>query len=182
MLPTEQAKFFEAVQRTLNAYGKFPEQRELEAWWYECSRLSLDALEVALKSHRADPDRGERAPRPVDITRRMKTGARTASQCAAVDPSGRCEYPGIFSDGTMGEGPWYCPWHRQDRVGPEASHWIDVSRNVPWERAREKHVARFAQEALRAPAVIATTADLAKGRRGNLGALLARYDRTEDAA
>jgi hypothetical protein len=156
MLPTEQAQFFTLVGRSLNAYGKFPEQRELMAWWDECRNLSLEALQTALKSHRDDPDRGERAPRPVDITRRMKTGTRDAQRCTATDHTGQCQYPGIFSEGTAGEGPWYCPWHRQERAGPEASRWIERSRDVPYEVARAKRIERMNAEGQHTMAVTDT--------------------------
>ena len=154
MLPTEQARFFETINRFLSAYGKFPEQRELEGWWIECKGLSLDALESALKSHKGDQERGERAPRPIDITRRMKAGARDAQRCAAADQTGQCEYPGIFSDGTSGEGPWHCPWHRTERAGPEASRWIDISRNVPYETARAKRMDRMTEDGKRTSIVV----------------------------
>lgn len=154
MLPTEQVEFFRSVQDTLGAYGKHPEQRELDAWWRECKALSLEALKVAFKSHREDPDRGERAPRPVDITRRMKAGAADARRCFARDVTGQCEYPGLFSDGHSGEGPWFCPWHRRDRSGPEASRWIEVSREVPWETANAKRIARMTEEASKAAPVV----------------------------
>lgn len=147
MYPTEQARFFETINQALGAYGKFPERRELEAWWGECRSLTLEGLQVALKAHRDDPDRGERAPRPVDLTRRLKTGNRDEQRCAATDMTGRCEYPGIFSDGTMGEGPHYCPWHRTDRSGPDASAWIERSRNIPFEVARAKRIDRMNTEA-----------------------------------
>lgn len=166
MLPTEQVRFAGMIQRALGAYGKFPDQRELEAWWLECRGLTVDALETALKSHRDDPDRGERAPRPVDITRRMKTGSRNAQSCAAMDTTGQCQYPGIFSEGTAGEGPWYCYWHRQDRAGPEASKWIQISRDVPYETARAKRIERMNAQAERAPSVVATAHAIAL-RHGN---------------
>lgn len=168
MLPTEQTRFIEVVQQELGAYGKTPEQRELEAWWRECKGLSIDALEAAFKSHRADSDRGERAPRPVDITRRMKTGARDAQRCAATDVvHGQCEYPGIFSDGTTGEGQWFCPWHRVDRAGPEASVWIERSREIPYAFAMRKREERMSGEASRAKPVVnlAHTIALRHGNR-----------------
>lgn len=165
MLPTEQARFFEIITHALGAYGKFPERRELEAWWGECRGLTLDALEVGLKSHRDDPDRGEKAPRPVDITRRLKTGNRDATRCAVSDANGHCEYPGIFSEGTMGEGPWFCPWHRLDRSGDLASKFIQASHDVPYEAARAKRSARMLEEAQHTPNVRAT-AELIAYRHG----------------
>lgn len=155
MLPTEQARFFEIVQANLGAYTKTPTQPELESWWRECKGLSLDAFETAFKSHREDPDRGERAPRPVDITRRMKAGARNAQRCAAVDAvHGQCEYPGIFSEATNGEGQWFCPWHRVDRAGPEAARWIERSREIPYAVAKRKREERMICESIRAKPVV----------------------------
>lgn len=166
MLPTEQARFFQVVAEQLGAYGKHPQQSDLEAWWRECRGMSIDALEAAFKVHRDDQERGERAPRPVDVTRRMRNGARDAQRCACVDTTGPCEYPGIFSDGTMGDGPWYCPWHRLDRVGPEAARWIEVSCKVPYEEALAKRRARMLGEAQRADGVVRTSHTIAK-RHGN---------------
>jgi hypothetical protein len=154
MLPTEQPRFFELVTQALAAFGKYPEQRDLEAWWRECKGLSLDGLEAALKSHRDDPDRGERAPRPVDITRRMKSGSADARRCAARDHTGQCEYPGIFGEATNGEGLWYCPWHRQDRAGPEATLWIERSREIPWDIASARRIERMLSESIRARPVV----------------------------
>lgn len=187
MLPTEQAKFFEIVNRAMSAYAKFPDKRELEGWWYECRGLTLDALESALQSHKDDADRGERAPKPADITRRMKTGARSAEGCAFADASGRCQYPGIFSDGTGGSDRWYCHWHRVDRSGPEALRWIEISRNVPYEEAQAKRVVRMNAEAQRAPAVmeVAHAIALKHGNRKWQGSLAAaipeRLKPNEDA-
>jgi hypothetical protein len=166
MLPTEQARFFGIVADALGAYAKYPSPQDLEAWWRECQKFTLDALEVGLKSHKEDPDRGERAPRPADITRRLKTGSREGSRCADVDPTGRCEYQGVFSDGTLGEGSWYCPWHRLERSGPEASRFIEASRNYAEEGAFAKRLARYHAESIRAPSVVNTAWDIAK-RHGN---------------
>lgn len=166
MLPTDQPRLFEAVTAILAAYGKQPTKSDLESWWAECKGLTFDAFEAAIKSHKADPDRGERAPRPVDVSRRMKAGNQNAARCSATDHSGRCEYPGIFSDGTAGEGPWYCPWHRIDRAGPEASRWIEISRQVPYAEARDKRIERMNAEAVRAPAVVDLSHSIAL-RHGN---------------
>lgn len=166
MLPTEQAKFFDIVSKALGAYARFPSEQELGAWWNECRGLTLDGLEVGLKSHKEDPDRGEKAPRPADITRRLKTGNRNGARCAATDASGRCEYPGVFSEGTMGEGSWYCSWHHLDRTGELASKFIQASREVPYEDARAKRDARMLEEAQHSPSVRATAEAIAY-RHGN---------------
>lgn len=166
MLPTEQAKFFEVITTVLGAYSKQPTADDLQAWWNECRGLTIDALESAIKSHRDDPERGERAPRPIDISRRMKAGSRDSAMCAARDAQASCAYPGIFSDGTMGEGPWYCPLHRNDHAGPEASRRIEYSHSVPWEEFRAKQTAKRLAESQRAAPVVNTAHAIAK-RHGN---------------
>ena len=166
MLPSERDDFVSFVTKALGAYSKRPTAADLEDWWEECRSLSLEALRAAFKAHRDDPDRGERAPRPVDITRRMKAGVRDAARCAARDMTGQCEYPGIFSQGTAGEGAWRCPWHRDDMAGPEASRWIEVSRKVPYAEALAKREERMRLDAIRAPGVIERAREIAK-RHGN---------------
>jgi hypothetical protein len=166
MLPTEHARFCQLISLTLTAYAKKPSEDDLETWWRECKNLTMEGVESALKSHREDPDRGERAPRPVDITRRMKAGSRDSARCAARDATGQCEYPGIFSEGTSGDGPWYCPWHRQDHMGPEAARWIEISHQIPYAEARAKRIDRMNEEAQRAPGAVATSHAIAL-RHGN---------------
>lgn len=166
MLPDEREGFMEVVTRALAAYGKHPNGEEFEAWWYECRGLSLEAVRAAFSAHKDDPDRGERAPRPVDLTRRMKTGQRDASRCAARDANAQCAYPGLFSDGTGGDGPWWCPLHRIERVGAEASKRIDYSQQVSWETFRAKQLAKRLVEATASPAVVERAWDIAK-RHGN---------------
>lgn len=162
MLPTEQPRFFELVADALAEYTKRPDQAELEAWWTTCKGLALADVERALKAHADHHDDGKRAPRPVDIRRRVAAGSAEGSRCAARDATGQCEYPGIFSDGTGGEGPWYCPWHRMERAGPEASRWIETSRNVPWEVASERRAKRMNIEATKAPGVVETAQAIAR--------------------
>lgn len=166
MLPTEQPEFFKRTARFLSAYGKFPSNQELEAWWEECRKLSLDAIDSALRSHREDPDRGERAPRPVDITRRMKAGSPERLKCAARDASAQCAFPGIFSDGTAGDGAWWCPLHRVERSGPEASRRIEYSHATAWEDFCVKRISKRAADTVRSPAVVSTARAIAK-RHGN---------------
>jgi hypothetical protein len=166
VFPTEQDAFYELVAEALGLYAKTPTPADLELWWRACRGLSLADVDRALKAHADHPEDGKRAPRPVDVTRRVKAGARTGSQCSARDATGQCEYPGIFSDGTGGEGPWWCPWHRVEHSGPEASRWIEVSRDVPSAEAMAKRAARMHAESIRSPAVVATAHVIAK-RHGN---------------
>lgn len=161
MLPTEQPEFFATVNQALAGYMKFPTPNELEAWWRECRGLSLDDVKAAIHSHRDDPDRGERAPRPIDITRRMRSHDASKTQCAARDANTRCAYPGLFSDGTAGEGPWWCAFHRVDRVGPAASEAIRQSLAIPFEEARAQQAARALEQAQRAPGVVNTAHEMA---------------------
>ena len=73
MLPTEQPEFVRLIQRTMAEYLKAPSAAELEAWWDVCRSLSLASIESAMKAHAVDPEDGKRAPRPIDIKRRLVT-------------------------------------------------------------------------------------------------------------
>ena len=162
MLPSDHDEFVELVTKALAGYARRPSADDLEDWWDKCHRLSLEGLRAAFKAHEDDPERGERAPRPVDITRRMKAGSSDALRCAARDTTGQCEYPGIFNEGTNGEGRWWCPWHRLDHAGPEASRWIEVSRQVPYAEAMAKRQARMHNDAIRSSGVVERAWDIAK--------------------
>src|SRR5206468_3302073 len=74
MFPHEQPLFFALVQRTLGEYVKTPTTGELEAWWATCRRFSFADVGRALQGHSEDPDDGKRAPRPVDVRRRLMAG------------------------------------------------------------------------------------------------------------
>lgn len=166
MLPTEQPQLFAVIERVLRDYLKTPSAGDLESWWQGCKGFGLDDVERALKSHQADEKTGKWPPKPMDVKRRLSTSTKESARCAASSPSGRCEYPGIFSDGTGGEGHWYCPWHRMDRDSPEAEAWIERSRTIPFEVASAKRRERMKAEAIRAPAVVSTAQDIAR-RHGN---------------
>lgn len=162
MMPDEQPLFFALVTRALGEYVKAAAPAELEAWWGTCKRFGLMDLERAFKAHAEDDEDGKRAPRPIDIKRRLAQGTMDRQRCAAFDPTGQCEYPGIFSEGTSGGESFWCPWHFRDRAGPEASRWIERSREIPWEVAQAKRCERMTAEAIRAPAVVATAHAIAK--------------------
>lgn len=157
MSPIEQSAFFQVVTEGLALYAREPSEKELLAWWSACKQFAMADVRRALASHSDDADEGKRAPRPIDIVRKIESGSSSGgSQCAASDFTGRCQYPGIFSDGTSGEGPWFCPWHREERNGPDASRWIETSRKVPWEVARQKRIDRMNAEGTRTPGVVNT--------------------------
>lgn len=162
MIPTEQPRFFDLVNQALAAYVKAPTGGELEAWWATCRHFTFDDVDRVLKAHTEDPDDGKRAPRPIDVKRRLGAGTRSGMSCAARGPGGGCQYPGIFAESTSGSDVWWCPWHFHDRVGPEAARWIDVSHEVPYARALEKRAARMLDEAQTSPSVRMTAWDIAK--------------------
>ena len=155
MVPTEQPAFVELVGNALGLYGKPLAPAELDAWWRACRSMSLLDVRRTLDAHAADPEDGKRAPRPVDVFRRVSFGAqRSGAGCAASGASGTCSYPGIWSDSTSGGERWYCPWHRLEHSGPEAERWIEVSHEVPYEAAMAKRVERMRLESHGAPGVV----------------------------
>jgi hypothetical protein len=153
MMPSEQGEFFVLVTAALGEYVKTPSGAELEAWWASCRHLSLEDVERALKAHAASEEDGKRAPRPIDVKRRIGYGVGSQQGGCAV---GGCQFPGVFSDSTTGGEQWYCPWHREARVGPEAARWVEVSERVAVEEAFRKRVERIHEEGRRSPSVVAT--------------------------
>lgn len=147
MLPTEQPQFLAFIASALAEYSKAPAPRELEDWWTSLRKFSLRDVERAIEAHQADEKDGKHSPRPIDVKRRLATVNEGGSRCAATSAVGSCQYPGIFSDATSGEGSWYCPWHRVERSGPEADAWIERSHKIPYEVARAKRIDRMNAEA-----------------------------------
>ena len=166
MMAVEREKLAAVVSAALGAYSKAITPAEMEGWWGRCRDFSLADIERALKDHEDDPDDGKRAPRPVDVTRRLRAGTRTGSGCAARGVAGACQYPGIFSDDTHGSSTWWCPWHVRERSGPEAERWLQVSHDVPYETAAAKRAERMRGEATRTPGVVETAHAIAL-RHGN---------------
>jgi len=166
MMSVEQAKFVELVTAALAQYAKAPTAAEVEAWWITCKRFSFSDVERALEEHSMNEEDGRRAPRPIDVKRRLEYGTREGAGCAVSGAAGRCAYPGIFSDGTSGGERWYCPWHRVDRIGPAAERWIEVGQQVPYATAMAKRAERMLEEAQRAPGVVHTSHAIAL-RHGN---------------
>jgi hypothetical protein len=76
MLRDEQPRLWEVVTLAIGEYAKRPTADELEQWWATCRVFSLDAVERALKAHAMDSDDGKRAPRPVDVKRRLAVPQR----------------------------------------------------------------------------------------------------------
>lgn len=74
MLRTEQEQFFAVVTEALAGYVKTPTQAELEAWWAVCRVFTLRDVQRALAAHTMDSDEGKRAPRPIDVKRRLASG------------------------------------------------------------------------------------------------------------
>lgn len=75
MLPHDQDKLFALVTDTLAAYAKVPTAQELGAWWATCRMFTLHDVERSLAAHQMDNDDGKRAPRPIDVKRRLVSGA-----------------------------------------------------------------------------------------------------------
>ncbi len=165
MVPTDQPRFFDLIRRISADYLREPSPFELESWWSGCKAYALPDIERALLRHQADEREGKHAPKPNDVKRRLAAPTSGTGNCAASDPTGRCEYPGIFSSGTGGDGPWYCPWHARDQQGDEASKWIARSRRIPFDEARAKQAQRFASGVGTTPAAMRIRATLT-GRRG----------------
>jgi hypothetical protein len=166
MMSVEQAQFVELVTQTLAAYVKAPTAAEMEAWWITCRPFTFSDVERVLRLHSSDPEDGKRAPRPIDVKRKLAAGTQQGAGCSASGAAGNCAYPGIFSDGTTGGERWWCPWHRVDRAGPEAERWIEVSQSVPYATALAKRAERMLRESQRAPGVVHTAHAIAL-RHGN---------------
>lgn len=86
MLRTEQPQFLEVVRNTLAEYLKPATAQELEAWWMTCKVFTLRDVQRALAAHAMDSDDGKRAPRPIDVKRRLISGA-TETTDRPVDPN-----------------------------------------------------------------------------------------------
>lgn len=76
MMTFERPKLVAIVTAALAEYVKVPTATELDAWWGVCRVFNLADLERALRAHAMDPDDGKRAPRPVDMKRRLASPRR----------------------------------------------------------------------------------------------------------
>ena len=175
MLPTDRGAFAKLIARNLGAYAKAPTPDEIGMWFDQLERFTADDIGRALEAHANHPDDGKRAPRPIDVIRHLRSGSTGSGSCSAVDAvEGRCKYPGVFSEGTNGGGPWYCSWHAHNRSGPEAARFIAASHDVPVALAMAKRVERMNAQANDSPTVKRLReAMAARGARrgGNIGDL-----------
>ncbi len=175
MLPTDRGAFAKLIARHLGAYAKSPTPDEIGMWFDQLERFAIDDIGRALEAHSNHADDGKRAPRPIDVVRQLRSGSTGSESCAAVDPvHGRCQYPGVFSEGTNGGGPWYCSWHVRDRGTPEAAVFVRASHDVPYVEAMARRVARMNAQANESPTVKRLReAIAARGKRhgGNIGDL-----------
>ncbi len=171
MLPAEQPRLYELVTEALTLYDRAPTNEQLLAWWMACKVFAMHDVERALKAHQDDADDGKRAPRPIDVVRKLRSGTTAGSGCAAVDAvAGRCEYPGIWGDGTTGGGPSYCHWHLRERSGPIAARVIQMSHEIPYAEAMAK-VIENRRAAPLPPHLKALQERTARRWKGNAGSL-----------
>lgn len=151
-----------ALESSLGMYARDLTEDDLDTWMASLKAFDLERVRSALREHMEHADDGKRAPRPVDVWRRLTTGGGKGSQCAAASVgAGRCQYPGVFSDGTDGTGQWWCPWHRQHRAGPEADRYIEASKSIDFAEASRRRVERMNAEARESPAVLRLRAQMA---------------------
>jgi len=154
MLDTDREELRQALASALGMYDRAVTDDALDTWMNALRYYPIDRVRAAIKAHMEHADDGKRAPRPVDIWRRLSNGGGKGSQCSAVTVgSGRCQYPGVLSDATDGSGQWWCPWHREHRNGPEADRYIEASKSVPFEEAMKQRVHRMGKEAANNPHV-----------------------------
>lgn len=80
MMSMQRDEFTAAVTAALAEYVKAPTAAELDAWWGTCRVFSLEDVVRSLKAHAMDPDDGKRAPRPIDVKRRLVSPRRGESE------------------------------------------------------------------------------------------------------
>lgn len=154
MLHTERGAFAKLIARHLGAYAKSPTPDEIGMWFDQLERFVLDDIGRALEAHANHADDGKRAPRPIDVIRHLRSGSTGMETCSVSDAiNGRCQYPGVFSEGTSGGGPWYCSWHAHNRSGPDAARFIAASHEVPPHVAMARRVERMNAQANESHAV-----------------------------
>lgn len=148
MLDTDRDELRKALTSALGMYDRDITDDALDTWMSALRYYPIERVRNAIKAHMESADDGKRAPRPVDIWRRLSSGSGKSTTCAAATlAAGRCQYPGVFSDATDGSGQWWCPWHREMRIGPQADRYIEASKSVPYEEAARQRVARMSVEA-----------------------------------
>ena len=183
MLPTERGAFAKLIARHLGAYAKSPTPDEIGMWFDQLDDFAIVDIGRALEAHVQHPDDGKRAPRPIDVIRSLRSGSTGSEACAAVDAvHGRCQYPGVFSEGTNGGGPWYCSWHVRERGTPEAAVFIRASQEIPYAEAMARRVARMNAQAHESPTVKSLRERLKSKAAGNIGRLARKPGEDEEAA
>lgn len=184
MLPTERGEFARIIAGHLGAYAKIPTAEEITLWFEQLKNFSVDDIGRALDAHQHADEDGKRAPRPIDVIRRLRAGASGGDSCSVTWANGRCQFPGVFSESTNGGGPWFCSWHITDRSGPNSEAYIRASQDTPHSEALAKRVNRMNAEAADSPAVRAIRAKMAARVRpaGNLGEFLPRHPGEDEEA
>lgn len=74
MSPTEQRQFGEMLAATLEIYGQTATKASMSIWWAALAPYSLSEVRAALSQHVRDPERGQFAPKPADVIRRIPNG------------------------------------------------------------------------------------------------------------
>lgn len=143
-----------ALVSALGMYDRDANDQAVDTWYSALKAFDLARIRTAIRDHMDHPEDGKRAPRPVDIWRRLSHGGGKGSRCSATSlVHGRCEYPGVFSDSTDGSGQWWCPWHRDHRTGPQSEQAIEQSLTIEFADAARSRIERANAEAAQSPAV-----------------------------
>lgn len=162
MHATDRDDLKNALTSALGMYDRELTDEAVDTWMATLRAFDLHSVRSALREHMEHPDEGKRPPRPVDVWRRLSSGGGKSAQCSAVSiANGRCQYPGVFSDATDGSGPWFCPWHREHRTGPDADRYIEASKSIDYAAAAAKRVERMNAEACESPYVLAIRSQIA---------------------
>lgn len=64
-------EFRELLGGTLSFYRQDVTQFMLDVWWQACRGYDLEQVRKAMTAHAMDPDRGQFAPKPADIVRKL---------------------------------------------------------------------------------------------------------------
>lgn len=168
MLPTDRDAFATTLTSALGMYDREANDATVDTWMATLKAFDLARVRSALKDHMEHAEDGKRAPRPVDIWRRLTHGGGKGTQCAAVAPDvGRCQFPGVFSDSTDGSGQWYCPWHRSMRSGPDAVVAIERSSSLDFADVNARRIELANIAAVESPAVKRLRAAVTSRKPGN---------------
>lgn len=153
MQSIDREAFAQTLTSALAMYDREVTDQAIDTWMSTLKAHELGRVRQAIRDHMDHHEDGKRAPRPVDIWRRLNAGGGRGVQCAASSSAGRCRYPGVFSDATDGTGQWWCPWHRENREGVKADEAIEASANTPFDEAQRHRIARLNAEACASPSV-----------------------------